>query len=401
MITINPEKLVRNVSKNGDFIFRGGLSLQEELGRQNVERFQKFLSTPQGRLFTATQVGLQALNPKRGTRIYNPVAPIISKALPQEFTLFKPRRHFDTTNRFRKTKNQDAVRLFDRKGKIGGSLQVRYGGEVGNLQSFPNRKKSKGESAPKDFIKFRIRDAVNGKYIIFPALLGSISDNSSAETTSYNYIGRADKVHIYQGYTRSVGFSVDIVALSKKDIPIIWEKVNYAKGLVLPQYKEFFTEGGGVDTTRPVAPIVYLTLGDLFNDAPGFFSSVNLTIAEGSTWELSDGQQVPHVCQLTFEFTYIGKQTPTMTSAQYDNIGKKFLLGDPNKADQVTKFNKSQEDERKKVEKRQAERIASNIESQGGLENPNLQVNLNITGNTQTGNTQDNLRLNVVPNSLG
>ena len=51
----------------------------------------------------------------------------------------------------------------------------------------------------------------------------------------------------------------------------------------------------------------------MFNNAPGFFTSVNLSIPENSQWELSDGMQVPHLCTLAFEFTYIGKENPTMT----------------------------------------------------------------------------------------
>jgi len=344
MITINPDKLVRNVSKSGEFIFRGGLSLQAELGRQNVQRYQKFLTTPKGKLFVAKQVLLQALNPKKDTRIYNPLATVVSKALPQELTAFKPKRHVETNSRgiislFRnfinngstKSSQENAVKFFDNRLKKQVNLQVRYGGELNNLASFPNRQTSRGNREVKDFIKFRIRDAVNGKYIIFPAILqGGINDSSNAETTSYNYIGRADKVYVYGGYTRNISFSVNIVSQRKSDIGIIWEKINYAKGLVLPQYKEFFSQDSVNDTTRPVSPIVYLTLGDLFNDAPGFFNSVNLEIPENSTWELSDGTQVPHICTLSFDFTYIGKQNPTMTSAHYNNIGKKFPSGDPN-----------------------------------------------------------------------
>ena len=64
----------------------------------------------------------------------------------------------------------------------------------------------------------------------------------------------------------------------------------------------------------------------MFNDAPGFFTSVNLTIPENATWELTDGSQVPHLCQLSFEFTYIGKENPTMTSMHYDEITNTFVL---------------------------------------------------------------------------
>ena len=348
MITINPRKLV-SVNTRGEAIFRGGLSTQAELGAQNVRQFGRFLRTPQGARFLAQQFLLQAENPIRrkniikpaddgteeiktatedlNTRLYNPAAPVIAKGLSQELTSIKPTRHIGT---FRgqpiESRTDNAVKFFDKNKGVGGSLQVRYGGEQGNLEQFPNRK---GEltGEVKDFIKFRIRDAVNGNYIIFPALLeGNISDNSSTTPSEIQYIGRPDKVYVYGGYTRTISFSVNIVAQAEDDIPIIWQKVNAAKGLVLPQYREFFSNKSGTDsdTTRPVAPICYLTLGDLFNDAPGFFTSVNLAIAEGSTWTLSDGTQVPHICTLAFEFTYIGKENPTMTSNHYDNISNSF-----------------------------------------------------------------------------
>ena len=79
MITINPEKLVKNASSAGELIFRGGLSLQAELGEQNAERFANFLTTPQGRTFILQQTILQSQNPKSGTRIYNPLAPILAR----------------------------------------------------------------------------------------------------------------------------------------------------------------------------------------------------------------------------------------------------------------------------------------------------------------------------------
>jgi len=345
MITINPQKLVRNANTRGEFIFRGGLALQAELGTQNVRQFGRFLRTPQGARFIAKQALLQSQNPDRrkniikrigdnevkiqttdqNSRLYNPAAPLLAKGLSQEFTKLKPKRHIDL-NRFGtpiESRTDNAVRFFDKNKGIGGSLQVRYGGHLGDLDRYPDRKGVLNDKPIDDFIKFRIRDAVNGKYIIFPALLSGITDNSSAETTSFSYIGRADKVHVYGGYTRSISFTVQIVAQRKEDIKLIWEKINYAKGLVLPQYKQFFSKDDAADNTRPVAPIVYLTLGDLFNNAPGFFSSVNLTIPESSQWELSDGLQVPHLCTLAFEFTYIGKENPTMTSNHYGGIMEK------------------------------------------------------------------------------
>ena len=342
MITINPEKLVKNANTSGELIFRGGLALQAELGAQNVQRFANFLTTPRGRTFALQQAILQSQNPKRGTRIYNPLAPAIAKGLPQEFTSQKPKRHLDIgdgslSGVFRgligreqpRTQQENAVRFFDNKLNKEVNLQVRYGGEPGQLDQFPNREGILTNKPVEDFIKFRIRDAVNGRYIIFPALISGITDNSTNNTTSFSYIGRADKVYVYGDYSRSVSFTVDIVAQREEDIPIIWEKINYAKGLTLPQYKQFFGKTGITDNTRPVAPIVYLTLGDMFNDAPGFFNSVNLTIPENATWELKDGRQVPHLCQLAFDFQYIGKENPTMTSMHYDEISNSFPFEEP------------------------------------------------------------------------
>ena len=49
------------------------------------------------------------------------------------------------------------------------------------------------------------------------------------------------------------------MALNETDIPIIWEKMNALKGLTAPQFKRFFSDSV-VDETRPVAPIINLTI---------------------------------------------------------------------------------------------------------------------------------------------
>ena len=370
MIEINPEKLVNNVTNTSDFIFRGGLSLQAEMGRQNVERFQRFLTTPNGKIFIQKQALLQTLNPKRGTRIYNPVAPAISKALPQELTNLKPKRHLDTGDGslvgiFRDLigkgetpeKTENAVKFFSRnKASKKMDLQVRYGG-TDNLTDYPTRATTTGGSGDLDFIKFRIRDVVNQKWIIFPALLdGGITDTSTAESSTISYIGRADKVHIYGGYTRSISFAIDVVAQRESDIAILWEKINYAKGLVLPKYQQFF---GKNDSSRPVAPIVYLTLGDLFNNTPGFFTSVTLNIPANSTWELKNGKQVPHLAKLSFEFTYIGKETPEnrVGAKHFDNISDSFKYPSEGQEDDDTKADPKSKREMRR-EKRTARREA-------------------------------------------
>ena len=78
---------------SGELIFRGGLALQAELGAQNVQRFQNFLTTPRGQTFLLQQTLLQSQNPKRGTRIYNPASTYNCKRITTRTYNQKPQRH--------------------------------------------------------------------------------------------------------------------------------------------------------------------------------------------------------------------------------------------------------------------------------------------------------------------
>jgi len=210
----------------------------------------------------------------------------------------------------------NAVTILNKKGPK--KLQVSYGGEFGNLRQ-------SAAALPKDFIKFRIREAVTGKWIIFPAFISGITDNSSAQYASANYIGRPDAVHVYQNRTRSISFNIKTLATTPSEIMTIWEKINYLKGLTQPHFKPFFNEKSTINSstelnTRPVAPFVYLTIGDMFVNSPGLFESVNVTIPEASPWEIIDGLQFPHMCDISCTFKYIGKEIPTLTGVNYDGL---------------------------------------------------------------------------------
>jgi hypothetical protein len=188
---------------------------------------------------------------------------------------------------------------------ITNELQVPYGGTYGQLNI---------DKLPKDFIKFRIRDAVNGKWLVFPAHLGTITDTVSPEYSQERYIGRPDAVHVYTGTNRNVTFDFKVAAFTKQEIPIIQEKMNYLIGLGYPHYKNY----GGDGEMRPVAPYIYLTIGDLFNNTPGYFNSISCTIEETSTWELDEGFQIPQYWNVSVDFVYIGKYLPHSLSKHYE-----------------------------------------------------------------------------------
>ena len=58
----------------------------------------------------------------------------------------------------------------------------------------------------------------------------------------------------------------------------------------------------------------------MFKNTPGYFESVNVTIPEASSWEIVEGAQFPHMCDISCTFQYIGRELPATTSINYDGL---------------------------------------------------------------------------------
>ena len=345
--------------------YRGGAALNVERNAEDIERIGKFLTTPKGALFTIKQVVLQKQNASEHTRGYKIKAPITNRP---PFTRDERHRPSGTYEQFREGKQfgkeeAETDRFFREEKKIqpivlkSKSADMEIGRLAGrkldtsanvNLQTkqkkltikniinqtTPSDDDKKGNALNPDtekktldidFINFRIKDMVNNRYIQFPAYLTDITDNSSAEYNPTRYIGRPDQVFVYSGYTRNISFGFKVAALKKADIPILWKKVDRLKLLTLPTFKTNEVIDDGEE--RPIAPFVELTLGNLFKDQPGYFSSVNVTIPQTSTWELEEGYQLPHICDVTVEFTFVGRGTPqNLGGGKSYNIGEDTTL---------------------------------------------------------------------------
>ena len=167
-----------------------------------------------------------------------------------------------------------------------------------------------------DSIKFKFKDIVNSKYIIFKAYLSGISEALSPEWSSEKYIGRPDSVHVYQGVERSISFEFTVAPNTKQELPILWEKMNYLVGLTYPSWRSVGTG------KRMEAPFINLTIGDMYVDTPGFLSSLSITIDDNSPWELDDGFQLPHAISVSCEFTHIGKHALASQGTHFDFGGK-------------------------------------------------------------------------------
>ena len=86
-------------------------------------------------------------------------------------------------------------------------------------------------------------------------------------------------------------------------------------GLGYPTFKPMFD---GDNEGRPVSPYVYLTIGDLFNNTPGYFDNITITMEENATWEIDEGLQIPMFFNVSVNFVYIGKYLPTTLSKHYE-----------------------------------------------------------------------------------
>tara|TARA_B100000073_G_scaffold318431_1_gene296551 strand:+ start:36 stop:1430 length:1395 start_codon:yes stop_codon:yes gene_type:complete len=330
----------------------GNVALQVIKTAEDLERWAKWTITPKGIIFNIKQTILQRFNARKETRIYNPLgfftslppyfhAPRHARSLRTALTdLVNPPKYnpeSEVTNNTDVTPEasglgESITNLFKNLGggdetakdygfssgpirtfngnlydvTVHNALQVPYGGQSARTGT---------KKLPKDFIKFRIRDLVNGKWLIFPAHLENITDTVSPQFNTERYIGRPDAVHVYTGTERTVSLDFKVAAFTKQEIPIIQEKMNYLVGLGYPSFKKLFQ---GDESTRPVAPYVSITVGDMFNDTPGYFDSITITVDDSSNWETDDGFQIPMHFAVTAEFTHIGKYSQQTLGKHYD-----------------------------------------------------------------------------------
>ena len=163
-----------------------------------------------------------------------------------------------------------------------------------------------------DFIKFKFKDLINDKWIIFRAALGSISEEFSPEWASEKYIGRPDQVHVYQGVNRSLSFEFMVVPHTRQELPILWEKLNYLVGLTYPTWKSIGKHG-----KRMESPFMNLTIGDMYSSVPGFLSGLSIAVDDNATWEIEEGFQLPKSISVSCEFQHIGRHVLASQGKHY------------------------------------------------------------------------------------
>jgi hypothetical protein len=169
------------------------------------------------------------------------------------------------------------------------------GGMKGKRDIIPQKLKlDNDQNQSKDIIFFYFFDLINEVYIPFRATISSLNDQHSADWEDINYLGRADKLFLYKGFSRDVSFSFTVYANSAKEMLPMWDRINYLVGLTKPSKytgrAEVTNENVQVETTGKESKFIYppmitLRLGDLFYDQPCVLTSVSINIPDDTNWE--------------------------------------------------------------------------------------------------------------------
>ena len=100
--------------------------------------------------------------------------------------------------------------------------------------------------------------------------------------------------------------------MSKQQLLVCWEKLNYLAGLVYPNW---ISQG---QTTRMQAPFMSLTIGDMYVRMPGYLSNLSYQVEDNVNWDIDEGYQLPKVVSVNVGFQHIGKHPLANRGRHFD-----------------------------------------------------------------------------------
>jgi len=118
----------------------------------------------------------------------------------------------------------------------------------------------------------------NNTYIHFRAYLTGLSDSYGADWNETKYMGRGEKFYSYGGFSRDLGFSLQVPVMSKDEQSAVYSKLNYLASLMAPDY----TQGGFMRGN-----LVKITIGDYIINLPGIIRGISFDFPDEGTWDIA------------------------------------------------------------------------------------------------------------------
>ena len=169
----------------------------------------------------------------------------------------------------------------------------------------------------KDLIKFYFQDGVQGQNVMpFRCTMTGFSDQFSPSWNRIDIMGRPDGAYLYSSFERSVSFNFLTAAMSRSEMIPMWRKINYLASYTMPDLN---------GNSKPSGPMMRITIGDLFQETPGFITSLSYTIPDDATWDIAEDagpnnrtpKQLPMMVDIAMTFQIIGDYRPEQMGRVY------------------------------------------------------------------------------------
>lgn len=162
-------------------------------------------------------------------------------------------------------------------------------------------------------------DGGKAQYIFFRAYLSSLSDDFQGQWNSTKYVGRAEELYNYSGFSRGISFGFNLAAQTRVELQPLYNKLNLLVGTTAPSYNQNQSFMRGVFTK--------VTIGDYLQRIPGFFSNISINWNTNYPWEIGLDEnyrsietiKVPHLLDVTVQFQPVHDFNP--------EISKPFIAG--------------------------------------------------------------------------
>jgi len=250
---------------------------------------------------------------------------------------------YNVFNRVKKygTGDQGNDANLDRQAYYSGAPVKTAGVDLINYNTLYTSENVKTGQGYDDIIKFHIAVLNNDNpefktYIHFRAYLKGLSDSFGASWDSFKYMGRGEDFYKYNGFSRDISLSFDILVGSRIELFPVYDKLNYLGSIMAPDY----SEGGFMRGN-----IIQLTVGDYINNMYGVLGGINYSFPDDSSWDIAkkdDGEIDKNSAELpllinvgSFSFKPIHNFVPSTVSDRsnpYNSSNSRFIsLGDTGK----------------------------------------------------------------------
>lgn len=210
-----------------------------------------------------------------------------------------------------------------KKGRQGLIIKPNFRGDKVNALDVYNDTKTplaRSEVYPKgaeDLIKFYFEDGNQGINVMpFRCTMTGFSDSFSPGWDRIDIMGRPDGAYLYTSFERSISFNFMVAAMSRSEMIPMWRKLNLLASYTMPD----FDNSGG----RPSGPFMRLTIGSLFQQTPGFLTSLTYTIPDDATWDIAEdvsanvhAKQLPMLVEVSAAFTMVADYRPQLGGRVY------------------------------------------------------------------------------------